>query len=70
MTSGYKSSGKYKSAAARQKVSSVTNTRYGLPDPVEVLRQSVTVGFICRREAKGNGNESRTCFLPGKAMYF
>ena len=69
VTSSYKSSGKYKSAAALQKVSSVTNTRYGLR--IRWKAQTKCDGYyIYRRE--GNGKWKRIAGVASgkRSVYF
>lgn len=69
VTSGYKSSGKYKSAAARQKVSSVTNTRYGLR--IRWKAQTKCDGyFLYRREGKGKWKRIGTVSSGKRFVYF
>lgn len=69
VTSGYKSSGKYKSAAARQKVSSVTNTRYGLR--IRWKAQTKCDGyFLYRREGKGKWKRIGKVSSGKRSVYF
>ena len=69
VTSGYKSSGKYKSAAARQKVSSVTNTRYGLR--IRWKTQTKCDGyFLYRREGKGKWKRIGKVSSGKRSVYF
>ena len=69
VTSGYKSSGKYKSAAALQKVSSVTNTRYGLR--IRWKAQTKCDGYyLYRREGSGKWKRIGTVSSGKRYVYF